>query len=64
MLLVRLHIDYIDLLKLKATNYLKLVMLTYPGFFFKEANSYSSTVTGGVMHNRKYTTLPTPLDFS
>ena len=34
MLLVRLHI-YIDLLKLKAyINYLRIVMLTSPGFFF------------------------------
>ena len=29
---------YVDLLKLKANNYLKKVMLTSPGFFFKEAN--------------------------
>ena len=43
MLLVRLHIDYIDLLKLKAYNCLKLVMLTSPGFFFKEANFFAGS---------------------
>ena len=28
----------LDLLNLKPINYLKIVMLTSPGFFFKEAN--------------------------
>ena len=40
MLLVRLHINYLNLLKLKAYKLFEIVMLTSPGFFFKEANLY------------------------
>ena len=44
---------YVDLLKL-AYNYLKLVMLTSPGFFFKEANLFNKILSQQLTHDRSY----------
>ena len=49
MLLLRLHV-YRPIKTLKPINYLKIVMLTSPGFFFKEANLYLRTGRAGGFH--------------